>query len=150
MLQVPYAPPKEYTITLEAERIAGNDGLNIGIVVGGGQTMVVTDGWDKHANALNLVGRRTGDDNETTQIAAVFTTGQRTTIECTVRRKAVAVSYNGQPLIQWSGDPRRLSLDRRFWFGAAPGKLFLGAWGSSFRITRMELVPLSPNKPRAR
>jgi hypothetical protein len=142
MIQIPYSLPEEYSLTLVAEPIAGSDGLNVGIVVGGCQTMVSFDGWGIKANGLNLVDGKTANSNETTKIASVFTAGSPTTIVCTIRKSSVEVTTNGQSLFQWSGDPGRLSLDERFWSGAAPGRLFLGSWETSYRISRLELVPL--------
>ena len=49
MLLLPYSLPEEYTLSMDAERVLGDDGLNIGIVVGGRQTMVAFDGWGRHA-----------------------------------------------------------------------------------------------------
>jgi hypothetical protein len=144
MIQVPYAPGQDYRLTLVAEPATVARGLNLGIVVGGHEVMVALEGWDKRANGLNLVDGKTADDNETTNIAAVFDAGRPTTIVCIVRKTAVQITSNGQPLIQWSGDPARLSLDQRFWPHSAPGKLFLASWESSYRISKLELVPLAP------
>jgi hypothetical protein len=92
MIQVPYTLPEEYSLTMVAQSVAGSGGLNLGIVVGGRQTMVAFEGWGIKANGLNLVDGRTADNNETTKIASVFTTGTATTIVCTVRKSAVQVT----------------------------------------------------------
>ena len=96
------------------------------------------------ANGLNLVDGKTGNQNETTRIASIFSPNVRVTIVCTVRRGSVEVTCSGSPLIQWSGDPQRLSLDERFWSGGAPDKLFLGVWDTGFRLSKLELVALGP------
>jgi len=144
MIQFPCAVPEQYCLTMVAQSMAGSGGLNLGIVVGGRQTMVAFEGWRIKANGLNLVDGRSADNNSTTKIASVFLPGTPTTIVCTVRKSAVQVTASGRPLIDWSGDPSRLSLDQRFWSGGAPAKLFLGTWESSWQISKLEVVPLGP------
>jgi len=141
-LVIPGAVPPQYTLTVVAERTAGNGSLNIGLIVGGRQTMLALEGWGMMASGLNTVSGRTADDNATTFRSPVFLPGKPGTIVCTVRRSSVQVSCNGQPVMDWSGDPGQLDLDRRFWTDIPADKLFLGAWSATFRISKLELVPL--------
>ena len=142
-LVIPCAVPPQYTLTVVAERAAGNGSLNIGLIVGGRQTMLALEGWGIMASGLNTVNGRTADNNATTFRSPVFRPGKPGTIVCTVRRSSVQVSCNGQPVMDWSGDPRQLDLDRRFWTNVPADKLFLGAWSATFRISELELVPLA-------
>ena len=142
-LVIPSTVPEEYTLTVVAERMMGNDSLNLGLIVGGRQTMLALEGWGMRASGLNMVNGRTADNNETTFTSAVFTPGTPSTIVCTVRKASVQVTCNGQQVVNWSGDPQQLSLDARFWTDIPAGKLFVGAWQTNFRISKLELVPLS-------
>jgi hypothetical protein len=142
-LVIPFPVPAEYTLTVVAERIAGNGSLNIGLVVGGRQTMLALEGWGIMASGLNTVGGRTADSNATTFKSPVFPPGKPGTIVCSVRRSGVRVSCNGRPVMDWSGDPEQLDLDRRFWTDIPAGQLFLGAWSGTFRVSKMELAPLA-------
>jgi hypothetical protein len=138
-LAVPGAVPSEYTLTLAAERLSGNDSLTVGLVVGGRQVAVVLEGWGNRASGLALVrGQR-----ELKSMEAVFKPGAASTIVCTVRKSRIQIACEGSPLMDWSGDPADLSLIARYWTGVPPDRLFLGAWESSFCISRLEVVPLT-------
>lgn len=91
-----------------------------------------------------MVNGKSGDKNPTTRIAPVFAPGRCTTIVCDVKSSSVTVTRDGQPLIQWSGNPEQLSLDGRYRRGIAPDKPFLAVWNASFRFSRLEIIPHSP------
>ena len=44
-LQISYAPPAEYDLVMTVERLSGSHGMNLGIVVGGRQCLVIFDHW---------------------------------------------------------------------------------------------------------
>ena len=142
--QFPYSLPEEYTLAMDVERVGGKDGLSIGLLVGGSQVLVTLEGFGIQANALDMVDGKSGDKNPTTRIAPVFAPGRRTTIVCDVKSSSVTVTRDGQPLIQWSGNPEQLSLDGRYRRGIAPDKPFLAVWNASFRFSRLEIIPHSP------
>jgi len=136
-------PPEEYTLTIVAERIAGDQSLDLGLIVGKRQTALILDGWDGSTSGLSLVRGRTADKNETTFYTPVFQLGTPSTIVCQVQRTSIHVSINGRPRMFWSGDSEELSVERDSWKGVPSNKLFLGAWGNSFHISKFELVPLA-------
>ena len=140
---IPYPVPKQYTLTVVAERTAGTDSLNVGLIVGGRQTMLALEGWGVMASGLNTVNGRTADNNVTTFRSPIFASGRPSTIVCAVRESSVQVSCNGQPVIAWSGDVQQLALDRRFWTNIPADRLFVGTWTTTFRISKLELVPLA-------
>jgi hypothetical protein len=142
-LVIPLEVPTRYTLTVVAERITGNDSLSIGLIVGGRQTMLALEGWGAKASGLNTIDGRTADNNETTFHSPVFTAGAPTTIVCLVRESSVQVLCNGDSVVNWTGDPRQLDLDRRFWTRLPEDRLFLGTWLTTFRITKLELAPLA-------
>lgn len=141
-LVIPTAVPEQYQIRAVVERTMGTESFNIGLMVGGRQTMLVLDGWGGNHTALSLLDGRTGDNNDTTNSTQVFQPGRAVNIVCTVRKNSVDVQCDGRSMIQWSGDPLRLSVDSRFWSGIPGNKLFLASWMSGFRISKLELSPL--------
>ena len=54
----------------------------------------------------------------------------------------VRVTAGGRLLIEWQGSPDRLSL-RPCWSVASQDCLFVGSYKTSFRITRLDLRPVS-------
>jgi len=112
--------------------------VNFGVVVEGRQVEVVLDGGNGDLSGLQLVNGQSFDRNSTTHHGQVLRDDGPNTIVSTVRRDGVEVTCNGQPVIDWKGESRSLSLphdcivpdDRR---------LFLVCWGTPYRITRLEL-----------
>jgi dienelactone hydrolase len=141
-LVIPDSLPPQYRLTVVAERLEGNDSFNIGLVVGGRQTMLVLEGWGARASGLNTVDGRTADNNATTYSSPIFAPGRATTIVCDVRATSVRATCDGRTVVNWEGDARRLDLDRRFWTGIPQDRLFLGTWNTRVRITKIELKPL--------
>jgi len=149
-LFIPHDVPHEYRLTVAAERISGSAGLNLGLVVGGRQTMVVLESYGKNWNGLSLVGGASADRNETRRQGRVFREGKPCTIVCSVRRSGVRVTCDGETIIDWTGDPERLSLDRRYWLNVPQNRLAVATWaGVVFRISKLELDPLGGPSTRA-
>jgi len=141
-LMLPGEPPEEYDLTVVAERVRGTEILVIGLVVGGKQAMVLLDGWGGGVSGLKRIDGKVSQDNETTHRGWRFVNGRRTTITCEVRKGGVAVSCDGKRIVDWQGDPSRLSLVEG-WKVPDENRLFLGGWkGGSFRISRINLTPL--------
>lgn len=142
-LVIPSAVPKEYVLTIVAERVANSDSFGIGLLMNGRQVLVVLEGWGKTLSGLNTVDGRTADNNDTTYRSPVFVAGSPCTIVCSVRDSHIQVACDGRTVIDWRGNAHRLALDRRFWSDLPSDKLFLGTWHSSYRISKLELVSLS-------
>lgn len=140
-LTVPGKVPTAYKLTVVAERILGKDALNIGLVVGGRQTMLVLDGWGATTSRLT-----SSYNNHSTRDAAfhtpVFKSGESSTIECRIRDSSVKVICNGELVIEWQGNADALQFDRDLWENLPEGQLFLGSWDSSFRISKLDLQVL--------
>ncbi len=142
-LVIPSAVPKEYVLTIVAERVANSDSFGIGLLMNGRQVLVVLEGWGRSLSGLNTVDGRTADNNDTTYRSPVFVAGSPCTIVCSVRDSHIQVTCDGRTIIDWRGNAHRLALDRRFWFDLPSDKLFLGTWQSSYRISKLELVSLA-------
>jgi predicted Zn finger-like uncharacterized protein len=171
VLRLPVAAPKEYRLTIEAERghpsrpmppfypgrmpgppqasplPEGADGLCVGLSIDGHPTMLVLDGWQGTASGLSLLDGRTADQNDSTYRGSIFRTFNHTTIICTVGPGSVDVTADGRTVVHWTGPSERLTADPQFGPEAASG-LVLAAGSSAFRIHRIELVSLSGPLPQ--
>ena len=87
----------------------------------------------------NFTARKTG--------GYLFPHGQPVKLTCLVLRDAVVVNGGGREIIRWHGDPRRLSLAQRYLPQNNSDEdrthLWLGAWAVHFRITNLNLRPLT-------
>lgn len=61
---------------------------------------------------------------------------------CTIRKDAVTVTCDGRTVIDWRGEPSRLSLSD-YWRTPRDEALLLGAYDCRCRIYRLTLTPIS-------
>jgi hypothetical protein len=143
-LQIPYLPPEEYKLCIEATRKGGGNALVIGLHVGDRQCLAVFDSryGSSFRSGLELIDGKAVDTNETGYGRQVINDGEVCEIICYVRRNGVTITANGKPVCIYNGDTSRLSLNPNW---AIPQKqvLFLGAWKSTFHITKLELTPIT-------
>ena len=83
------------------------------------------------ASGLNTLSGRTANRNQTTRRGPIFRAGAPTMIVCTVRGASIHVSCDGKEVINWSGSPEQLSLDRRFWSKVPPERLAVTIYESN-------------------
>lgn len=142
-LAVPYVVPEEYDLRIVAERRGPGNSLSVGLSQGGRQFLVIFDGVEREPKTgLDLVDGKPFYDNATTYRGGVtFSEVRPTTVVIAVRQKRVLVLVDGRPVVDWKGDPARLSLWAS-WFMHRQDTLFLGAWTSPQRVRRMELFPV--------
>ncbi len=144
-LQVPYVPPDEYDLLYEVERREGADGLLLGLSRGTAQ-------WAATLDSQPASGYKSGLESLDGQgpsavTGRLFTNGATSRVEVKVRRAGVSVSVDGRAVIDWKGSFGRLSLPDG-WKVPNPRALFVAAWGSRYRFTRIVLVPVSgPGTP---
>ncbi|HEX5445086.1 MAG TPA: hypothetical protein VFW87_14705, partial [Pirellulales bacterium] len=139
-LQIPYEPGGEYTLTVTAERLSGTDSFILGLIVGGRQVAMTLDGYGGETSGLADLDQHDGATNETTRRGRLLPPGKPHTIVCTVRDGTVNVSCDDKQVLSWSGDPLRLT-NSVFWTVPNHRQLFLGAWESEFKFTRVEMQP---------
>ncbi len=140
-LQLPFQPPEEYVLSLTVERVSGRDALAIGIIVGGAQAVVGFDNFYGTYSGLEHIDGQRLNVNETRVAGQVFAEAEPRVVVCTVRRNGVRVAVDGKPFMEWTGDPKRLSLQNQ-WRVPDPRRLFVGAWNSGFRISKFEIAPI--------
>lgn len=140
-LTIPVRPPESFQLIVVMERLQGQDSITFGFPVGGQDVMVCIDGYGGIYSGINLIDRATADRNESSRRGPFLRNGEPNTIVCTVGPDSVHATVNGKTAVDWRGDVRRLSLDRR-WPHGPLGQIELGSWQTSYRITRLELRPL--------
>lgn len=142
-ITVPYVPPEEYDLRIQAERTGGGNSLSVGLVGGGRQFLFILDGMAPEAKSgLDLVDGRSFYDNPTTHLGQLLADGRTGSILISVRRKRVQVSVDGRRVVDWKADFARVSLWPS-WTMPRGDTLFLGAWTSPQRVRRLELTPVS-------
>lgn len=140
-MQIPYAPPEEYDLRLEAARREGHADLYVGLVGGGKQMLLHIDGGDGRSGGLQWIDDRDWDNNETTyRNDRVFTDEKPRTIQISVRRESLTVSVEGKTLINWRADYKRVKPVNA---AENPSALYLGDWESSFAFTQLQVIPVS-------
>ncbi|MGQ9562303.1 MAG: trypsin-like peptidase domain-containing protein [Thermogutta sp.] len=140
----PFNPPEEYKLRIVARRVQGSESLNVTLPVGVfSHVMVILEGYGRLASGLNLVAGATADNNETTHIGRIFPPNEPVELEFFSSAKRVAVRAGGKWIIDWSGDPHLLRLDRRYWMHIPPRRIAVSVYSENtvFVIERAELTP---------
>lgn len=143
---VPYAPPAEYDLTIVAERRSGKSSLLVGLIGGGKQFGLELDGHDgpsgKSFSGLDRIDRASALTNGAGFRGGIFADGKTHTVVCRVRKDHVAVALDGQEVLQWVADYRRVSRHDCMTVLNEQG-LFLGAWHSEYLIHRFSVKPVT-------
>lgn len=144
-VQFPYEVPEEYDLSVQVERLSGVESFHVGLSNGSHNWSLMLDTTINKAGAtgLHLLDGRMGSENETTRIGRFLQQGLPTDIDVRVRRDQVVATLAGQPLIDWKGDIRRLSLMTSAFRVPSPRTIFVGAEMDSFAVRRMVLTPVS-------
>ncbi|HUY34714.1 MAG TPA: CHAP domain-containing protein [Pirellulales bacterium] len=139
-LQFPLAPPRSYVLRMSVERIEGVDQLGIGVIVGGRQTMLSIDGYDSKFTGIHNLDAKPANDNESTKAGSFLPLKKRTQIECRVSDEEIVLEIDRTPVIEWRGDPARLSLSPD-WPVPHADWLFISCHDSSFDVSSFTLEP---------
>lgn len=141
-LQVPFAPPEEYDLTLVVSRKAGPDGLVIGLVGGGKQLYGIVDGGNATAGGLEMIDGKAWPDNETLFRTRILTDDKPRTLLWSVRKNRVTLSVNGTTFIDWKADYRRIT-GNSGWTVPSKKSLMLGSWITTYHFNQAWLSPIS-------
>jgi hypothetical protein len=142
-LELPYAPPEEYRLTLIVEPLDPPNGLILGQRSGDRRFVTLinyTPGENAQSAVENVDDRNVG--NETTFTGNVLKQNQLAQAIVTVTRREVTVAVDGRTIVSWRGNPRRLSLSD-YWKTPDETALFLGAYDCRYRFHRITLEPLT-------
>ncbi len=145
MGMIPFGPvPANYDIELQLQRVSHKGaGFNMGILVDGRQVLVAMDGGrqGQFGWGLDYLDDLAGykPENPTNNPGQRFLIGETSDVSIQVRDNHVTAICDGETLIDWQGNPARLSL----WRGYKPSRkdslFFVGQAG--FIVHKMELIP---------
>jgi hypothetical protein len=141
-IQIPFQPPREYVLELTVAKVqAGND-FQIALVVGEQRCTVVLDGNGNQTSGISAIDNRSFDNNETTVHGSLLAENAPTPISATVRNQELTITVAGNSIINWKGNPKRLTLGQDP-AGTDPHFLFLAVQkGARYRIDSMKLRPI--------
>ncbi len=150
-LQIPYVPPSDYVLRATVERLPGQgqEGPNLGLVVGGRQVRLALDNWP-HEGFLSgphlLENRGLETHKDQAFRGQAIPNGRPVEITCAVLHRnglaSIQVEAAGRKLFTWRGDPIHLSMDPT----QRPPRtdvLFLFCSDAPIRFSRLEVTPLA-------
>ncbi len=107
LLEVPMELPEEYDLTIAVEpRSPEGRSFGFGIIYGGRRAHINLSG----PTGLGLIDGKKSSENKTTIGRAILRTGKPVVIRTAVRKTGVTVKCGRKVLIQWKGNPQRLTL----------------------------------------
>jgi hypothetical protein len=135
-LQIPLVVPDELDWIVTARRLEGRDGLVLGFPFGRAVAIASVDDNEARSGLGYCDGRNVGSRD-----GDVWSSEKDVTLLLRVRRGGASLIVDGRSFIEWTGDRAREAHDPRLttWDRRRP---FL-ATHVRFRITRMEIVPIS-------
>ncbi len=107
-IQINRTVPEEYLLVAEIETLTGNEGLQLGLVVGGQPVSLAIDSFPVCISGLGLISGRSAEDNQTTSAGSRLVKGQIHSVVVHVKKDEVLASLDGQHLLQWKGDANEL------------------------------------------
>jgi hypothetical protein len=140
-LQIPVAPPPSYRLSMTVERLQGEEMLGLGVMVGGHQTLLAIACFKSTTVGIHNLDGKPANENESTQIGSFLPLYNQVLLECRVRPDSLALDLDGESVIDWRGDPSRLTVSPD-WPVPNDRWLFLGAFASEFDIQSFTLEPL--------
>lgn len=147
-LQIPYEPPAEYDLVLELERKSGAE-ISVGLVIAGRQC-VITIAPNLGVAGIVQLDRKDYRNNESTFRGLVIPTGKRVTLVYSIRRKSVAVTYDGKRTVDWKGEESRIGFNRIFTV-PNPRALFVGsAMDAGLIFHKLQLIQITGTGKRLR
>lgn len=144
LVEFPYVPPGDYTLTIVARHAGGEfRPLGLGLSNGDHQWVVMIGINNPALGAVpgvqNVDGKALALDDDAKGAASVAV-GQTISCVVTVRPSGFAVSVNGNDVIDWVGDPKRLSVPESMSV-IRKNTLFICVPSSRYEIERAIVVP---------
>jgi hypothetical protein len=136
---VPFAVPESYDLSIDVEKLGGDSGLQIGLASGPTRWSVFLDG--PTGSGLTRVDGNEYHLNVTSYREPLFRVGDKSKLKCRVRPSRVQVVCDGTTIINFRGDPSRLSRPNE-WQIPDPRFVSLGAQKASYRLSNMVLTPV--------
>lgn len=158
-LQIPCTVPAEYRLRAVVERIgeparrrkqwSRSKSFYLGLVGGGRQFLAAfeTQSDNQIHCGLELLDGKRIPENATTYVGGVFHADRPTTLLATVTKSGVRITADGREIVDYRDSFDRLSL-AEIWRAPDPAKLLIASWKGPYRITALELTPLSGQPPQ--
>lgn len=150
-VQFPFDAPQEYTIDATFVRHSGDDSVVFIINFGGRQGAIVLNGFVPQGQ---LSGLQWIDGKQLPVIkdpepkrGPIVVTGKEHQFHCEVTSDHIRATLDGNPLLDWSGPPERLSPDP-FTRSPQPNRLALATWHASYEIKRFDLTAKKLGTPK--
>ncbi len=140
-LQVPVKPPSAYALHLKVERLQGEECLGLGVVVGRRQTMLEIDGYQQRFSGIHNLDGKPANENESKKPGVFLPSHKPVDIDCRITADSIWLQVDQQPVIDWRGDPRRLSVSPD-WPVPQSDWLFLSAYDSEFDVREFTIESL--------
>ena len=142
---IPYGPvPADYDIELQLQRLSNRGpGFNLGLLVGGRQVAVGMDSGSLSEKVwgLDFLDANPGHHrlNPTRNPGSRLLLGKTCEVTIQVRNNHITASCDGETLIDWTGDPERLSLWKEVKLPRSDALFF---WAQAdFVVHKMTLIP---------
>lgn len=141
-LQIPVDAPPAYVIDAEVTRANGEELFGFGLIVGGRQVLLLIDGLGGEITGLHRLDGKRANANASTRKGKLLPTGQKVQLQVRVTPDSVRLSADGKPVLDWTGDPERLSLDPN-WEAPRKDRLFLACYETKILISSLILTPIA-------
>jgi hypothetical protein len=140
-IALPIKPDRSYQLRFTAERLEAGLGINIGLVIGGRRALLVIDGSGSHKACLEDINGHSIHDaaNPTVYKGSLLPLSQPREVVCKVANNSVTVTCGGRQIINWSGDPKNLTVPEMWELPG--GGLSLGGQ-QRFRFSEVRYTPL--------
>lgn len=146
-LEIPFNVPDNYALHVVAQADGLLANVDAGLVVNGRQTLVSIDAGGNYSGMALINGLWHGDDKNPTKtrLAHALEQGRPNALTFIVRPTSVRVLRDSAEILRWSGDARTFSIPRDMQV-RDPRHLYLQSYDLPFRVTKLELVPLRPER----
>ena len=143
---VPYSPPEEFDLTAVVERKEGTDAILFGMIRGTTPYAVWVEGFSNLGgrSGLEMVDGTLFDKNTASVQGPLLTQGKAGTIVISVRKATITATVDGKGFVNFQGNFSRMNgLNVAFWKVANWKGMYIGTCGSRYRITKLQLSPVS-------
>ncbi len=136
-LEIPHKIQGQYQLKMVVEREPASGALNIGIVVGGRhQAIVIFDYGREMRSGLAWVDEKNEPANPTYYRKQVLKKSQPAEVVLTVHAGHLRVTCDGRTVVDWCGNPRRLTLHPNW--KVPKDQIFLSTWSGAYRVSKLE------------
>ncbi len=139
-IEVPYDLPAEYDLTIQSQRIAGGYGIHWGLSFAGRPFQLVIVGTRYTTGLQMLDGLGYANARNETSLRRKYDS-QEYVLQ--VRKSRIVVRNDEATVIDYNGDPNRLTLDPT-WLFPNKGRLQISIPNSIWRIEKLTITPVAP------